>query len=220
MTSKTRSFRPSPALVLSCVALFLALTGSAFAVGVAKNSVRSKHIANGTVSTVDLRRNAVKPAKLAPDAVRERHLAKDSVGSDQVIDEALTDQDLGPDAVGESEIQPDAVGESEIQANAVGAAEIQANAVDSSELAPAAVRAGDLAPLVTASNNAPIKAGGNASVTVSCPAGRTAISGGSHGSKYQIHVTSLYRKGNGWHLDARNTGGEDGTITVYAYCLD
>ena len=39
MTSKTHTFRPSPALVISCLALFLAMAGSAFAVGVAKNSV-------------------------------------------------------------------------------------------------------------------------------------------------------------------------------------
>ena len=63
MTRKTRSFRPSPALVIGCLALFMALTGSAFAVGIAKNSVRSAQIVDGTVRTVDLRDNAVSVAE-------------------------------------------------------------------------------------------------------------------------------------------------------------
>ena len=69
MTSKTRSFRPSPALVIACVALFVALTGSAIAAGVGKNTVRSPQIVNGTIRTVDLRDNAVAAGKIAPDAV-------------------------------------------------------------------------------------------------------------------------------------------------------
>ncbi len=69
MTSKIRSIRVSPAMIVSCVALFLALTGSALAVGLAKNSVRSAQIANGTVRTVDLRDNSVKTPK---DRARRR----------------------------------------------------------------------------------------------------------------------------------------------------
>ena len=66
MTSKTRSFRLSPALVLACVALFVALTGSAIAAGVGKNTVRSPQIVDGTIRTIDLRDNAVAPAKTSP----------------------------------------------------------------------------------------------------------------------------------------------------------
>lgn len=106
MTRKTRSFRPSPALVISCVALFLALTGSALAVGLAKNSVRSAQIVDGTVRTVDLRDNAVTAPKIAENAVESPEVAPDS----------LSAADLGANSVGSSEIQPKSVGASELGA--------------------------------------------------------------------------------------------------------
>jgi hypothetical protein len=229
MTSKTRSYRPSPALVISCVALFLALTGSAFAVGVAKNSVLSKHIANGTVRTVDLRNNAVKAAKIAPDAVRAREIAEGAIASPEVLDESLTSQDLGSASVASSEVAdqsltaddlgPDSVGASEIAVNAVGAGEIAANSVGSSELQNSSVRASELGPITQVSKSTPIKANDNASVGVTCPAGTTAISGGGSAGLYQVHLASSYRAGNGWHIDARNSANSDTAIVAYAYCL-
>lgn len=104
MTSKNRSYRPSPALVISCVALFLALTGSALAVGIAKNSVRSAQIVDGSVRTVDLRDNAVNAPKIAPDAVGSEEIAENAVESVEVAPDALTAGDLGPNAVGSSEL--------------------------------------------------------------------------------------------------------------------
>lgn len=53
---KTR--RPSPALIISLIALFVSLGGSAYAVK--KNSVRSKNIVNGAVAGIDVRDNAIK----------------------------------------------------------------------------------------------------------------------------------------------------------------
>lgn len=229
MTSKTRKFRPSPAMIVSCVALVLALTGSAVAAGIAKNSVRSAHIANGTIRTVDLRANAVKAAKIAPDAVTAEEIAAGAVDSPEVLDESLTSQDLGAASVASSEVAdqslsaadlgPDSVGASELQANSVGAAELQANSVGSSELDSGAVRSADLGPIVQVSKSTTIKANGNASVGVTCPAGTTVISGGASSGFYQVHLASSYRAGNGWHMDARNNAGADTTITAHAYCL-
>ncbi len=112
MTNKTRRFRPSPALVISCLALFMALTGSALAVS--KNSVRSAQIVNRTIRTVDLHDNAVKSAKVADGTLTADDLGTDSVGSDEiaanavgspeVADDSLTAADLGPSSVGASEL--------------------------------------------------------------------------------------------------------------------
>lgn len=104
MTCKTRSYRPSPALVISCLALFLALTGSAFAVGIAKNSVRSAQIVDGSVRTVDLRDNAVNAQKIAPDSVGSEEIAENAIASSEVADQSLTASDLGPDSVASSEL--------------------------------------------------------------------------------------------------------------------
>ena len=62
---KLISRRPSPAMIVSLVALFVALGGTSFAaVTLSKNSVRSKQIKNGQVKRADLARNAVTSRKV------------------------------------------------------------------------------------------------------------------------------------------------------------
>jgi hypothetical protein len=65
-----RMGRPSPALVLAFVALFVALGGTGYAaLTLPKNSVGSKQIKRGAVKTLEIANNAVTGAK-----VRQRSL--------------------------------------------------------------------------------------------------------------------------------------------------
>jgi hypothetical protein len=219
MTSKTRSFRPSPAMIVACLALLLALTGSAIAAGVAKNSVRSAQIVDATVRTVDLRDNAVSAPKIAPDAVGAEEIAENAVSSPEVAQDSLTAGDLGANSVASSEVADQSLTANDLGPDSAGSSEIAAEAVGSSELQSGSVRAAELAPIVQASNSTAIKGGGNASVTATCPAGTTVISGGSSAGFYQVRVAGSYRSGNGWHLDARSDAVGDTTITAFAYCL-
>lgn len=68
---KYRVRRPSPALVVACIALLIALGGTSYAtiLNVPRNSV----------GTPELKRNAVKPAKIAPNAVRTGHVLNGSL---------------------------------------------------------------------------------------------------------------------------------------------
>lgn len=189
MTRKNRSYRPSPALIISCVALFLALSGSALAVGIAKNSVRSAQIVDGSVRTVDLRDNAVNAQKIAPDAVGSEEIAENAVESPEVAPEALTAADLGD--------------------NSVGAGELQANSVGSSELGTVTVR----------TNSTTVAKGAPGSVSVSCAAGEQVLSGGGQPGHFGSEMTSSRPQDNGWLYQAvNNTGGQE-TITVFALCL-
>jgi hypothetical protein len=209
MTSKTRSFRPSPALVISCVALFLALTGSALAVGIAKNSVRSAQIVDGSVRTIDLRDNAVNAPKIAPNAVGSEEIAENAVESAEVAQDALTAADLGAASVTSSEVADQSLTSADLGPNSVGSSELQAGSI----------RADELGPIVQVQNSTTIKGGDNASVGVACPSGTTVISGGASSGFYQVHLASSYRSGNGWRMDARSGAVGDTTITAYAYCL-
>ncbi|HET7445409.1 MAG TPA: hypothetical protein VFJ57_12195 [Solirubrobacterales bacterium] len=209
MTSKTRKIRISPAMIVSCVALFLALTGSALAVGISKNSVRSAQIADGTVRTVDLRDASVSTPKIATDAVTGTQLAENSVSSPEVAQDSLTNQDLGAASVTSSEVADQSLTENDLGTNSVGSSELQAGAV----------RASELGPISQFSETATIKANGNLTVSVTCPAGTTAISGGGYSTSYLIHQSANFRFGNGWRIDAHSTSGEDKAVTVYAYCL-
>jgi hypothetical protein len=209
MTSKTRSFRPSPAMIIACVALFAALSGSALAVGIGKNTVRSPQIVDGTVRTVDVRDNAVNAAKIAPDAVTGEELAENSVASPEVLADSLTNQDLGAASVTSSEVADQSLSGDDLGANSVGSSEIQTGAI----------RAAELGGIVQASNSETIKANGNKTVTVDCPAGTTVISGGAFSSLYTIHVSGSFRSGNGWRVDAHSNSANDSSVTAYAYCL-
>lgn len=209
MTSMTRKFRISPAMILSIVALFVALGGSAYAVGIGKNTVRSPQIVDGTVRTVDVRDNAVNAAKIAPDAVGNDELAENSVTSQQVLDETLTNQDLGAASVTSSEIADGTVSATDLGANSVGSSELQSSSV----------RAAELGTIIQVSQTEAIKANSNKTAVILCPEGTTVISGGGFGTLYSIHMSGSFRNGNGWRVDARNNSGTDGGITAYAYCL-
>jgi hypothetical protein len=71
-----KSRRPSPALVISIVALFVALGGGAYAAKVAKNSVGAAQLKKKAVTTPKLGGLAVTKEKLADGAVTESKLAK------------------------------------------------------------------------------------------------------------------------------------------------
>jgi hypothetical protein len=209
MTLKTNSFRPSPALVISCLALFMALTGSAFAVGIAKNSVRSAQIVDGTLRTVDLRDNAVNSPKIAPDAVGSEEIAENAVASPEVAQDALTAGGRGAASVASSEVADQSLTSTDLGPNSVGSSELQAGSI----------RADELGTIIPASSSTAIKGGDNASVSVACPSGTTVISGGAVSGFYQVHLASSYRSGNGWRVDARSGAVGDTTVTAYAYCL-
>jgi hypothetical protein len=208
-THKTRSFRPSPALVIACIALFAALTGSALAAGLAKNTVRSPQIVDGTIRTVDLRDNAVAAGKIAPNAVDTTEIAENGVESSDVAPDSLTAADLAPASVTSSEVADQSLTANDLGPNSVGSSELQAGSV----------RASELGPIIQVSNSTPITAGANGSVSVQCPEGTAVISGGAQPANFGVEMTSTLRSGNGWQYQAKNNNGAASSLTVFAYCL-
>lgn len=207
--AKTRRFRPSPALIISCVALFMALSGSALAVGLAKNSVRSAQIVDGTVRTVDIKDAAVSGSKIAPNAVDATQIAENAVSSAKVAPDSLTAQDLAPASVTSSEVADQSLSADDLGPNSVGSSELQAGAV----------RASELGPIIQVSNSAPVAAGANVSVSATCPEGTAVISGGAQPANFGVELTSTLRQGNGWLAQAKNNSGAASSLTAFAYCL-
>jgi hypothetical protein len=209
MTNKTRSFRPSPALVIACIALFAALTGSAIAAGVGKNTVRSPQIVDGTIRTIDLRDNSVAAGKVAPDAIDTTEIAENGVESSDVAPETLTAADLGAASVTSSEVADQSLTANDLGPDSVGSSELQAGSV----------RASELGAIIAVSNSTTIKTGNNASVSVDCPTGTVVISGGNTAGDYRVAATGAQRTGNGWIAHAHSYAPADTSLTVYAYCL-
>ncbi|MDP3893819.1 hypothetical protein [Nocardioides sp.] len=74
--------RPSPAMVVAILALFVAMGGSAWAI--ADGEVKSRHIAKKAVKSKHIAPKAVKSKQLAPKAVTSKHLAPGATGLHQI----------------------------------------------------------------------------------------------------------------------------------------
>ena len=226
MTSKSK-FRPSPALVIACLALFAALSGSAVA---AKFAVRSAQIVDGTVRTVDLRDNAVNSFKIANTTVTADDLGTDSVGSDEIAKDAVNTDEIAENAVASSEVAPDSLTAGDLAANSVGSSEVvdgsltQAdlgtNSVGATELAADTVSADELATVNVRTASQPLANGATGGVNVSCAAGEQILSGGGQPGHFGVEMTSSLPSGNGWLYQAKNNSGVDSTLTVHALCLN
>jgi hypothetical protein len=226
MTSKSK-FRPSPALVISCLALFVALAGSAVAAKVA--SVSSRQIVDGTVRTVDLRDNAVKSPKIADgtvtaddlgtDSVNSDEIAKDAVKSDEIAENAVASPEVAPDSLTAGDLGPNSVTSSEVADQSLTQDDLGPDSVGSSEIQAGAIRSSELGPIIQVSNSTGIAANTSFGVSVQCPAGTTVISGGAQPANFGVEMTSSLRSGNGWLYQAKNNNAAPSTLTVFAYCL-
>lgn len=234
MTSKSK-FRPSPALVIACVALFAALSGSAMA---AKSAIRSAQIVDGTVRTVDLRDNAVNSPKIAnstvsaddlgtdsvgsdeiaKDAVNPDEIAKDAVKTDEIADNAVTSAEVAPDSLTAGDLAATSVGSSEVADESLTQADLGVNSVGELEVAANAISADELTAVTLRSNSDTLAAGQNGAVAVSCQGNEQIISGGG-ASVFGVEMTSNAPSGNGWFYSASNKTAATRTITVYALCL-
>jgi hypothetical protein len=82
---------PSPALVVSVVALIVALGGTSYAAfTLPKNSVGTKQLKNGAVTNGKLAANAVGTAKIKNGAVTNGKLAANAVGTAKIKNGAVT----------------------------------------------------------------------------------------------------------------------------------
>jgi len=206
MTSKSK-FRPSPALVIACLALFAALSGTALAAKA--TSIGSNQIVNGSVRTVDLRDSAVNSAKVADTSITANDLGTDSVGSDEIAKDAVKSDEIAENAVTSSEVADQSLTQNDLGPDSVGSSELQAGSV----------RASELGPIIQVSNSTPIAANSSGSVSVGCPAGTTVISGGGQPDNFGVEMTSTLRSGNGWLYQAKNNNAAASKLTVFAYCL-
>ena len=79
MQARTR--RPSPALVISIIALIAALTGTAFAAGLGKNSVGSRQLKSKAVTTGKIANNSVTGAKVAKETLTGEDIKVGQLGT-------------------------------------------------------------------------------------------------------------------------------------------
>ena len=89
--SKIRFKKPSPALVISVIALFVSLGGGAYAA----SKIGTNQIKNKAVTTKKLAGKAVTTSKLAAKSVKSGKLAGQSVTTSKLSEEAVKSDELG-----------------------------------------------------------------------------------------------------------------------------
>jgi hypothetical protein len=210
------------ATVLSFAALFMALSGAAYAATamLPKKSVKTTHLANGSVTTLKLRNGAVTNLKLRNGAVTGVKIAPATIGSSQLANRSVRSGQLGGGVVTEGKIKNGAV-----TANKIGE-----GAVTSGKLAPSFL--GQLVRNVTYVNVAtPEDSEESKTITANCPTGKLAIAGGARlgGELKSVALTgtspfvSTAGSRTGWSAFAHETGTgqtENWSLEAFAVCAE
>jgi hypothetical protein len=223
--------RPSPATVISLIALFVALGSGAYAATamLPKKSVKTRHLAKGVITTQKLRNGAVTAAKIRNGAVTSAKIAAGAVGSTQLADGGVRSADLGGGAVTTGKLKNGAVGTDELAARAVTTGKLADGAVTAAKLAPSfdAQLVKDVSYVTKKSSVIPID---YEQLTAECPAGKQAIGGGARiegNTKQVVLIESAPAvdgsgKRVGWTAAATEFKEEalDWTLEVTAICAD
>ncbi len=163
--------RPSPALLVACLALFVALGGPAQAAKLVSgstiraNTITSKQVkekslsvtdlstasqaslrrtAAGSVAASELRDGGVGRADLAADAVDAGKVLDGSIGALDLAASSVFADELAPNAVGGAAVITEGVGSRALAPNSVGAEEVGSGAVGAAEVADGTLGAADL----------------------------------------------------------------------------
>jgi hypothetical protein len=153
--------------VLSCIALFVALSGAAYAATLGKNQVKAKNIAKEAVTSKKLKRGAVTSAKLAGGAVINGKLANGAVTNAKLANESVGSSKLAKNAVTVNKIGPEAVTTGKLGNESVTGGKVSASLL--SQL---------LRNVTYVTETSPPSSVGSATVNATCPTGKEVLGGG------------------------------------------
>jgi hypothetical protein len=91
--------RPSPALVVACIALFLSLGGVSY--GLATGSIDSREIKNNSVSSADIRNNSIRTFDIRNDSIRGFDIRNSTIQGRDVALNTLTGADISEKDLGQ-----------------------------------------------------------------------------------------------------------------------
>jgi len=228
---------------ISCIALFVALSGAAYAAKttLGNKAVKTRNLANGSVNTLKLRSGAVTALKLRNGAVTGPKIAPGAVGSTQIANGAVRSAGLGGGVVTEGKLKNGAVTEAKLFNSAVTNSKLGPNAVATGKIQDGAVTSAKLsatflAQLVRNVSYVPGTSPSNTSeatktAVATCPAGKQVVGGGAKvvGGDQLIFITesaptpaNAENKRASWTAVARETAVNttNWSIEAHAICAE
>jgi hypothetical protein len=188
--------KPSPALLIAIIALFVGLGGGAYAASsIGKNQVGTKQLKANAVGTKQLKSKAVGTKQLKSKAVGFGKLKDNSVPTSKLDDMAVTSDKLDEESVIPSKISD------------------------------GAVKSSQLGGTVTMLESTTVQPMTTASVSVSCDPGDRILLGGYEAppvvqpNSSALLPISSNKDGEGWKVSAYNIGNQPGELKVFAHCL-
>ncbi len=94
-----RPRRPSPALVIACIALFVSMGGVSWAF--ATGAIDSREILNGTIRTQDIRNGTISTRDIRNNEVRGRDIRNSTIGGRDVAFNTLGGNDIKESTLGQ-----------------------------------------------------------------------------------------------------------------------
>jgi hypothetical protein len=202
--------------VMSTLAVFLALGGGAWAVGLAPNSVTGKHLAKEAVGGSELKR----------DAAKGRDVAEETLGTVPSADSAAYAQTADMASSADMAYTADTAYSADIASSADTANTVAPDGVDAAALQDGAVKAGELGGVRVRANDGSLGKG-LAFVQVACRPEERLLSGGvfldaDATTAPDAHVirSSPNPQGDGWQGGVYNGNDtESVNYAVRALCL-
>lgn len=214
---KTLKRHLTVANVLSCIALFVALGGAAYAaVKIPPNAVKARNIASQAVTNAKIKTQAVTSGKIKNGGVNALDIGAGQVTNDKIATGAVSAKKIARKAVTGRTLAEESVTTAKIGKEAIDASKISA------ALWLQLVRNVSYFSAGSASDSE-----ANKTATVSCPSGKEAIGGGVRleGELAEVAVTGSYPVANGnsrtgWSAIAHETGpGQTGNWSVVAFVV-
>ncbi len=226
--------------VIACIALFVALSGAAYAATtLGKKAVKTQNLANGAVTAVKLRGGAVTNLKLRNGAVTGAKIAKATIGSSQLANGAVRAEQLANGVVTTAKLKNAAVNAEKIAGNAVGSNQLGPNAVVTAKIQDGAVSSTKLASSLLASLAKNVtyvsKTIGpsteqSKTITAECPSAKQAVAGGYRlileGTPKAVLVTESAPflgaggKRTGWTVAAKTEESGSWAVEATAICAE
>jgi hypothetical protein len=226
----------SVANVLSCIALFVALAGTAYAAGkIGPGQVKAVNIASQAVTNSKIKTQAVTSGKIKNSGINAQDLAPGSVINSKLAKKAVTNPKLGSESVGTSKLAKKAVTANILGPEAVTAGKLGTGSVSAAKLLPSFYL--QLLKNVTYVTETSVNDSVVAkSVTATCPVGKEVLGGGvringaSSNPKAGVVVSEsapVIAANNGrvgWIAGGREVGSEDEVnswqVVAYAICAE